>query len=86
MEKRGNKPKLANCTPSDVFRALKKLGAFEIIEDGKHSKIVDIGSGRKSTIPRHNVVNRNLLKDFVEDFLVKQLGYTEKQVYKYLWC
>lgn len=86
MAKRNGKPKLVNCTPSDVFRALKKLGAFEIIEDGKHSKIVHITSGRKSTIPRHSVVNRNLLKDFIEDFLVKQLGYTEDRIYEYLWC
>lgn len=86
MDKRSGKPKLANCTPSDVFRALKKLGAFDIVEDGKHSKVLHIHSGKKSTIPRHTIVNRNLLKDFVEDFLVKQLGYTEKQIYEHLWC
>ena len=83
----GGKPKLAACTPDDVFGALKKLGAFELrFESAKHTKIVYIPSGAASTIPRHSPVNRNLLKDFVEDFLVAKCGFTEKEIYEHLWC
>ncbi len=80
------KPKLSNCSPNDVIRALKKLGDFIIKEGGNHTKVRHILSGNGSTIPRHNPINRYLLKDFVEDYLVKKLGYTEKDIYKVLWC
>lgn len=81
-----DKPKLAQCTPDGVTKALKKLGGLKIEEGKKHTKITHIKTGKCSTIPRHGTVNRNLMKDFVEDFLVKELGYTEKEIYKYLWC
>ena len=81
-----DRPKLLNCSPHDVFRALKKLGDFEIIEGGKHTKILHRPSGKKSTIPRHSPVDRNLLRDFVEDYLVKELGYSEGEIYKHLRC
>jgi len=78
-------PKLVNCTPNDVIRALKKLGGFSVGES-KHYIIKHIASGKKSTIPREKPINRNLLKDFVDDYLVKELGYSEEDIYKYLWC
>ena len=82
-----NKPKLSNCSPKDVFKTLKKLGGFEIIKSGaKHTTIKHISSGKKSTIPRHNPIDRNLLKDFVDDYLIEELGFSEDDVYKYLWC
>jgi hypothetical protein len=80
-----NRPKLANCSPDDVVKTLKKLGGF-LIKESKHIKIEHIKSGKCSTIPRGNPVNRNLLRDFVEDYLVKDLGYSEKEIYKHLWC
>lgn len=79
------KPKLANCTPNNVLKALKKLGGFSI-EESKHIIIKHIKSGKKSTIPRESPMNRHLLKDFIEDYLIKTLGYSEKEVYKHLWC
>ena len=81
-----NKPKLSNCSPKDVFKALKKLGGFEKMDGAKHTVMRHIESGKKSTIPRHNPVNKNLLKDFVEEYLVEELGFTEDEIYKYLWC
>ena len=78
-------PKLVNCTPNDVIRALKKLGGFSVGES-KLYIIKHIASGKKSTIPREKPINRNLLKDFVDDYLVKELGYSEEDIYKYLWC
>jgi len=79
------KPKLANCTPNDVIKALKKLGGFSV-EESKHIIIKHTKSGEKSTIPRGNPVNRYLLRDFVEDYLIKTLGYSEAEIYKHLWC
>ena len=81
-----DRPKLASCTPDDVFKALKRIGGFDFKEGAKHTKIIHIESGKASTIPRHSVVNRNLLKNFVEDFLVKEAGLSEKDIYKHLWC
>lgn len=83
----GRKPKLATCSPDDVFRAIKRIGGFEVVFDSaKHTKVVHLATGHASTIPRHSPVNRHLLKDFVEDFLVKQCGLSESEVYKHLWC
>jgi len=78
-------PKLASCTSNDVIKALKKLGGFSVSES-KHIIIIHIKTGKKSTIPRSKPVNRNLLKDFVEDYLVKELGYSKADIYKHLWC
>lgn len=36
MPKPKNRPKLTNCSPKDVIRALKKLKDFEIEESAKH--------------------------------------------------
>ena len=80
------RPKLANCTPNDVIKALKKLGGFSVEEGARHIIIIHTASGKKSTIPRAKPVNRNLLKDFVEDYLIKELGYSEKGIFKHLWC
>ncbi len=81
-----DKPKLVNCTPQDILKALKKLGGFSVNEGAKHIIIAHIISGKKSTIPRSKPVNKNLLKDFVEDYLVKELRYLEQEIFTYLWC
>ena len=83
-----SKPKLANCSPQDVFKALKKLGGFVFSEGRKHVRITHIETGKKSTIPRKHKkpLNKHLLKDFVEDWLVKELGYSEDDIYKHLKC
>ena len=81
-----DRPKLTNCTPDDVIKTLKKLGGFFVSEGSKHIIIIHNTSGKKSTIPRAKPVNRNLLKDFIEDYLIKELGYSEKDIFTYLWC
>lgn len=77
-----DRPKLANCTPDDIIKTLKKLGGFFVEEGAKHIIIVHTTSGKKSTIPRTKPVNRNLLKDFVEDYLVKKLGIFGKRYFQ----
>ncbi|MCR4311187.1 MAG: type II toxin-antitoxin system HicA family toxin [Candidatus Taylorbacteria bacterium] len=84
--KRLERPKLTSCSPSDVVRALRKLGGFIVKEGAKHIKVIHIGTGKSSTIPRHAKVNRYLLRDFVDDYLVRDVGLNEKEIYKHLWC
>jgi len=86
VRKRKGKPNLANCSPNDVFRALKKLGGFVFKEGKRHTKVCHTLSGKASIIPRHSPVNRHLMRDFVEDFLVKELNYSEENIFKHLWC
>lgn len=78
-------PKLAICSPQDIIKTLKKLGGF-LISEGRHINIKHIKTGKCSTLPRSSPINRHLLKDFIEDYLVKELGYSEKDIYKHLWC
>lgn len=82
-----DRPKLANCAPQDIIKALKKLGGFSLDEGAaKHISVKHIATGKKSTIPRAKPVNKHLLKDFVEDYLIRELGYSEKDIFKHLWC
>lgn len=84
---KGGKPKLAACTTDDVFSAIKKIGGFEIrFESARHTKLVHIKTGQAFTIPRHSPVNKHLLNDFVEKFLVEICNLKEKEIYKHLWC
>ncbi|MEK7565358.1 MAG: hypothetical protein AAB501_03940 [Patescibacteria group bacterium] len=84
---KGSKPKLVACTPEDVFGAIKKLGGFKILfESAKHTKLVHIKTGQAFTIPRHSPVNKHMLRDFVEKFLVGVCKLDEKEIYKHLWC
>lgn len=83
----GGKPKLASCTPEDVFKAINKIGGFEIrFESAKHTKFVHLATSHSFTIPRHSPINKHLVRDFVEKFLVVKCGLNEKEIYKYLWC
>ena len=86
MGKLKGEPKLTSCTSNDVFKALRKLGGFGFFEGAKHTKITHISSGKCSTIPRHSIVNKHLLKDFISDYLEKDLGIKRGEVFKYLWC
>lgn len=86
MRKRRGRPKLANCSHREVVKALNRLGAFKIAEGSNHIKVTHRKTGKFSTIPRHSPINKHLLKDFVEDYLVKELGYLQEEIYKYLWC
>lgn len=52
----------------------------------KHGKIEHMATGHCSEIPRHTPINKYLLRDFVEDYLVRKCGLTEEHVYSHLWC
>ena len=75
---------MADCSVSEVLRALKKLGGFSVSEGAKHIRVEF--QGKLSTVPRTTPVNRHLMKDFVEDYLVGSCGFSETEIYKHLWC
>ena len=82
----GDRPKLANCKPEDVWQALKKIGGFRDKDGTKHTKVEHIATGHCSEIPRHSPIKRGLLRDFIDDYLVKKCGLKESDIYKHLWC
>lgn len=84
--RKGERPPLVNCSPDDVWRLVKKLGGFIEKPGTKHGKIEHTVTKHCGEIPRHNPVNRYIMRDFVEDYLVKKCGFTLDQVYTYLWC
>lgn len=80
-------PPLKNCSPDDVFSLVRKLGGLKIkLGGGKHHKITHISSGKVYTIPRRTPINSHLLRDFVKEYLVEILRFSEKEIYKHLWC
>lgn len=81
-----NEPKLASCKPGDVFKALKKLGGFDYFEGAKHTKITHVNTQVSFTIPRHAIVNRFIMKAFVEDYLIGNAKYTKGEIFEHLWC
>ena len=86
MKKRQGKPKLADCSDRNIKRALNKLGGFFIKEGSKHTRIVHQETNKCSTIPRSMPINKNIMKSFVNDYLIKELGYSDAIIYQYLWC
>jgi len=82
-----DKPKLADCSPAEILKALKKLGGFTFERgSAKHMKVIHSKTGFPFIIPRHSVCDRNLVKDMADEFLIKKCGYTKEHIYRYLWC
>ncbi len=79
-------PKLNNCSPNDLVKALKKLGGFLLkIKSSKHYKVEHIRTGKVWMIPRYAPLKKGLVWDMVRNYLNK-LGYPDKEIFKYLWC
>jgi len=78
-------PKLSNCSPQNIFSALKKLRGFSVKQGSKHYKITHLKTGGIFTIPRKRIIKRGLMWDFVRSYL-QELGYFEKDIFGYLWC
>lgn len=81
------KPKKINdCTPENVVSMFNRLGGFSVVEGRKHIKVKHDTTGMATMIPRKKRVNPHLLRDIIEDFLVRDLGFDEEAVYKKLKC
>ncbi|MBU3964550.1 hypothetical protein KJ562_02425 [Patescibacteria group bacterium] len=83
---KGTKPKFTNCRPKQVLAALNKIGDFSFWQGASHLIIKHKKTGKKFSIPRSGVISRGLMNTFVKKYLVGQLGFTEKEIYKYLNC
>lgn len=80
-------PKLNDCSPRDIEKALRKLGGFSMIQSGhKHVKFVHITTQKAWMIPRHTPLKKGLVWDFVRSYLQKEIKLTEKQIFGVLWC
>ena len=83
-----NRPrrKINNCTPANVLSRFDRLGGFSTKEGGRHTKVTHDRTGYATLVPRHPRINRDLLRDIIEDYLVAKLGFDEEEVYKNLKC
>jgi mRNA interferase HicA len=52
-----------------LVKHLEEQGCEFYAEGAKHSKVRNKGTGKKSTLPRHNEIDNDLAKD-----ICKQLG------------
>ena len=78
------KLKLTNCTPYDLISMFRRLGGFSINEGGKHTKITHLSTGKVTIIARHSRVDPYIAKSIVNNFAIRELGYSEKDVLKCL--
>lgn len=79
-------PKLVNCSPNDVLKALKKLRGFSLKQASpKHYKVEHTATGKAWMIPRRVPVKKGLMWDMVRNYLNK-LGYADKEIFEHLWC
>ena len=76
--------KLTNCTPNEFIAMFRRLGGFSINEGGKHTKITHILSGKATIIARHSRIDPNIARSIVNNYLVRDLKYTKKDIYRNL--
>ncbi len=83
-----DKPSLQNCKVSDIRNALIRLDArFEITGGGRHNfKIKHPLIPYPFPLPNREPINRNVVKDIVDNILITLLKKTNEEIYKELWC
>ena len=82
----GERRILKDCAPGAVLSMFDRLGGFVTKEGAKHTKVTHVATGKATTIPRHKRVNGHLLRDVIEDYLIRDLGFDEDTVYAALKC
>jgi len=83
---KNKRPKINNCTPGNVLSMFARLGGFETKECRRHTKVTHIKTRKATTIPRHQRVNKHLLRDVIKKYLVQTLGFDEEEIYNNLNC
>ena len=78
--------KFNDCKPQDVIRLFSSLHDFEIDEGGKHTKVTHVKSGKTTTVPRHARVNPHIVRDIVNKYVIRDLGYDRQRVLTLLDC
>ena len=69
------------CKYKKLISALKKFG-LDVQEKKKHTKAECVHNGRKTTIPRHNNVKREVVKKICDFLLEKEIK--ENDILKHL--
>ena len=82
----GYRRKINNCTPANVLSMFDRLGGFSTKECRRHTKVTHDKTSSATLVPRHSKINRHLLRDIIEEYLVAKLGFDEEEVYKNLKC
>lgn len=59
------------CKRRKMLRALKKLSGLELIEGSNHTLAKCIHNGKKTTIPRHGEIKREIVKSIC-NFLIEK--------------
>ena len=60
------------CKRKKIIKTLKKLG-FPVERGSKHDLALCIPNGKKTTIPRHNEIKREIVESIAEFFLDKNI-------------
>jgi len=82
-----DKPPFTNCSANQICSALGRLGEFQCLRGGKHTiKVKHSFFARPFPLPDHGAVNSNIVKNLVNNILIRKLGIPAEKVYKELWC
>ena len=82
-----DEPSFANCSVREICSALGRLGGFQCVSGAKHTiKVKHPSLERPFPLPDHGTVNKNIVKNLVNNILIRQLGIPAETVYKELWC
>ena len=69
-----------------MVKALVRLGGFEIKKGSKHFwKVCHTKTNKCFTIPNRKPLKKGMVWSLVRDF-IKPLGYSEKEIFKQIWC
>ena len=80
------RPKLTNCSPTDIRRLLEKLGGFSFFEGRKHAKATHESTRSVWMTPRHAPLKRPYMQAVVKRYLVGGCGIAEAEIFRLLRC
>lgn len=78
-------PTLTNCSGEYITKALVRLGGFEFKKGSKHFWKVCHKTNKCFTVPNRRPLKKGLVWSLVRDF-IEPLGYSEKEIFKEIWC
>jgi len=79
-------PYLTNCSGDYLVKALVRLGGFEIRKGSKHFwKVCHNKTNKCFTLQNRKPLKKGMVWSLVRDF-IEPLGYSEKEIFKEIWC
>ncbi|KKU05474.1 MAG: hypothetical protein UX07_C0016G0012, partial [Parcubacteria group bacterium GW2011_GWA2_45_30] len=77
---------LTNCSGDYLVKALVRLGGFEIRKGSKHFwKVCHNKTNKCFTLQNRKPLKKGMVWSLVRDF-IEPLGYSEKEIFKEIWC